>query len=320
MAERDVIELKVIPLTSLVVGTVTGFDVYLKARDDRRPVLFRGKDIPFTEEVRERLVDSKVSELFIDSSDEKAYARYVEEHLGDIVRDEKLPAEEKSGLIYMSVQNLLSEVMTSERSGEVIKRSKAAVESSVDFMLNEPNALRCLMEVASFDYYTYTHSVNVFVFSLSLAQRVGCGNREDLRSYGDGLLLHDIGKSRIDPAIVNCRGKLSPEQWAEMKKHTVYGHEILSEHGDMSEVALDVTLHHHEKLDGTGYPNGLRGEEIAVPVRICTISDIFDALTTRRSYKEALPSFPALKLMKDEMMENVDPELFKVFVNMIGNP
>jgi HD-GYP domain-containing protein (c-di-GMP phosphodiesterase class II) len=94
----------------------------------------------------------------------------------------------------------------------------------------------------------------------------------------------------------------------------------MAEHGGLADVALDVTRHHHEKLSGSGYPDGLAGGEILPPVRICTIADIFDALTTRRSYKDAMGSFPALKLMRDELLDEIDRDLFQIFVEMMANP
>jgi HD-GYP domain-containing protein (c-di-GMP phosphodiesterase class II) len=133
-------------------------------------------------------------------------------------------------------------------------------------------------------------------------------------------LLHDVGKCQIDTSIVNCPGKLSPEQWQEMKRHPVYGHTILQKNPDMDSIALDVTRHHHEKLTGDGYPDGLTSKEISAQVRICTIADIFDALTTRRVYKEAIISFEALKLMRLEMAQSLDFGFLKCFIEMLAAP
>jgi len=307
-------------LSGLRVDTVTDFALYLRTRPGEVPVLFRERNLPFTEEVRQRLLDSKVDRLFIRSGQEDAYALYIERNLDYILKSPDVPTDEKAGMLYFSVQRLMAQVMTDARSGPLIQRSKHVVESTVDFMLTEKAAFEHLLEVVSYDYYTYTHSVNVFVFSLALAQRTWINEPARLRAFGDGVLLHDVGKSRIDPSIVNCRGKLTPEQWEIMKHHPVYGYEILTANRTIGPVGLDVVRHHHEKLRGAGYPDGLKGDQISRAVRICTIADVFDALTTRRTYKSALHSFPALKLMQDEMAKDLDPDLFRAFVELMGNP
>ena len=105
-----------------------------------------------------------------------------------------------------------------------------------------------------------------------------------------------------------------------MRLHPVTGYDILKEHGLFSDLVLDVTRHHHEKLRGGGYPDKLTANQIDPLVRASTIADIFDALTTRRSYKGALTSYQALKIMRDKMAADLDPDLFRTFVELMGNP
>jgi len=102
--------------------------------------------------------------------------------------------------------------------------------------------------------------------------------------------------------------------------HPAYGHKILVEQGVDDQMVLDVVRHHHEKRNGVGYPDGLRGDGISFFTAVTTIADIFDALTTRRSYKDAMSSFDALRLMKEKMADELAPDLFKQFIVMIGSP
>jgi HD-GYP domain-containing protein (c-di-GMP phosphodiesterase class II) len=309
-----------IQVASLRVDTVTDFELYVQSRPGETPVLYRSNDLPFTEDVRQRLAASGIEYLYVHSDEEASYLRYMESNLGAILSDSQIRTEVKSTILYGSAQNLVKEVMQAPRSGEMIQRSQELVESTVNYLFSEKDAFENLLKVTSFDYYTYTHSVNVFVFSVSLAQRVGIKDLPSLREFGDGALLHDIGKSMLDPAIVNCRGKLSEDQWALMKLHPVYGYDILKGNGRLSDRALDIVRHHHEKIRGGGYPDNLSGQEISPWARICTVCDIFDALTTQRSYKPAMGSFPALRLMKDEMAADLDPDIFRTFVDMMGRP
>ena len=214
----------------------------------------------------------------------------------------------------------MREMFADPRAGDTVARSKAYVQLTYEFLSHEKTAFAQLLRITSYDYYTYTHSINVFVFSITLAQRSGTFTPEEVRDFGTGALLHDIGKSMIDPSIVNCKGKLTDEQWEEMKRHPELGCRILDGHGGIKPAAMEVVRYHHEKVNGTGYPERRKASDLPPFVRICTIADIFDALTTKRSYKGAVQTFEALRIMKEEMSDQLDPEFFMSFVRMMGNP
>ena len=305
-----------IHLSSLLVDTITDFDLYLDV-PGKPPVLYRRARVPFTRETRERLVKAQTDRLFVIKDQSEAYSRYVETNLGPILADEHIPLDERAGMLYDSSRFVMRQVMSDPRAGNMLARAGNLVDHTADFLLRQSDALQSLMRLTSYDYYTYTHSVDVFLFCLALAQRLGY-DEMSVREFGHGALLHDIGKSRIAPDIVNCRGKLNNEQWREMRKHPEYGHGILIEMGVTSQIVLDVTRHHHEKLSGRGYPDRLKGDQISLWVRISTVCDIFDALTTRRSYKAAMNSFPSLKLMREEMAGEIDMDIFRAFITMLG--
>ena len=315
MADENLIS---VPLTGLRAGKVTGFDIYLQTRSGQTPVLFRNKTLPLTDGVLDQLAELKHERLFIPESDGPAYRRYLEDNLPGFLADDSIAVEAKCGMVYECAKNLMSDVMEEPRAKGVIARCRSLVESTVDFIGSEDTSFRHLLRVVSYDYYTYTHSVNVFVFSTALALHAGFDDDATLRSFGEGALLHDVGKSEIDASILNCAGRLSEEQWAIMKQHPDFGCRILGSQNDMGDLALDVVRHHHEKLSGAGYPDGLKNGDISPLVRIATIADIFDALTTRRSYKAALQSFPALALMKNEMADELDSDLFRMMVQLMS--
>ena len=305
-------------ITSLVVDAVTDFDLYTRPNEDAPPVLYREKNLPFTTADRRRLQDSGVVDLFITEADETNFRHYIESNLGDILRDKAKDSKEKASLAYYCSRGVVADLFDDPRSGESIRRSQELVQNMAEFMLQDESSLSNLMRLMSFDYDTYTHSVNVFVFCLSLAQHCGINNIEALRELGEGALLHDIGKCRLDPALVVYDGVYSKEQYEQMKLHTVYGYELLEEQGCFSPITLSIVRSHHEKVNGTGYPDGLKGDQINPFVRICAIAEIFDALTTQRPYKKASKSFDALEVMKDGIQEEIDPDYFKAFVKMLG--
>jgi HD-GYP domain-containing protein (c-di-GMP phosphodiesterase class II) len=310
-----------IPLQSLRVNTTTNFDMYMKRKGpagEDRYVLYRKRSIPFTEETRTTLAEHGTEDLYIDTSDRKEYQIYLEKNLDAVIADETIPIEKKSEIAYTCATGLVEEVLENPRSGEHIQRSKGVITNMIDYMLSESNAFFSLMATTSFDYYTYTHSVNVAVFGIALANRVGRFSTGEINTMGAGLILHDVGKGLIDKNILNKPGKLDDREWAIMKEHPITGAEMLKESGKVGKDELVVVVNHHEKLDGSGYPHGLKGDAIHPYARIAALADIFDALTTKRAYKDAVRSFPALKIMRDEMASKLDPELFQEFVQLMA--
>ena len=307
-----------IRVASLRVDTTVHFDLYIKPNPLKPPVLYRESNLPFTEQTRERLSESAVEELFVPSDQSAACRDYVESNLNAILSDPKITVGERSQVLHDSAAGLVKDVFQEPRSGEVLQRSRALVESAVSFVFTQEAAVESLLKVTAVDYYTYTHCVNVFVFSIAFARRLGLEGVQ-MMEFANGALLHDIGKCLIPTAMLISPRKLTTEEWEQMKHHPVHGYNLLRSHGLKDGIILDVTRHHHEKLTGKGYPDNLPADEISMFARMSTISDIFDALTTHRSYKEALPSFDALQLMKGEMANDLDRNLFETFVQMMGS-
>lgn len=309
-----------IPLASLVADSIADFDIYVRLQGAEYPVLFRAKTLPITTEVLHRLADNRHESILIPTSQGKEYALYLEQHLEAVLTDETVPVVERSQVLYSTAHTMVENIIANPESTEMMKSSKDLVASTAGFLLREKSAFEHLVGLVSYDYYTYTHSVNVFVYSFSLAHRVGLADQKTLIEFGEGTLLHDIGKSAIDPKILRAKGKLTDDQWNAMRKHPVTGFDMLKEHGLFGDLALEVTRHHHEKLRGGGYPDNVTANRLDPLVRVSTIADVFDALTTRRSYKGAMSSYRALKLMNDEMGADLDTDLFKAFVELMGNP
>lgn len=307
-----------VKVSSLFSNTTPDFDLYLWPGPKKPMVLYREKNLAFTEEIRTLLRESTVSHLYVRLDQGTNYQQYVEANLNDLLHNPSLNPTDKSDILYSTSVGLVKDLIADPRSGDIIKRCEKLVDNAVAFMFSTSSAFASLLKVTSFDYYTYTHCVNVFVFSVALAKHMGFPESSVLQ-IGTGALLHDVGKADIDPAILNCRGKLDSAQWVQMKLHPTYGHSILKEQGVRDHITLSITRYHHEKLDGSGYPEGLRDADLPAFIRLCTIVDIFDALTTRRSYKDALQSFNALKLMQSEMPSSIDRAIFRKFVELLGS-
>jgi HD-GYP domain-containing protein (c-di-GMP phosphodiesterase class II) len=165
------------------------------------------------------------------------------------------------------------------------------------------------------DAYTSGHSVRVAYFATLLGRAVGVGGR-DLRMLEWSALLHDVGKIGIRDNVLKKKGKLSAEEFDHIKEHPVRSHKVVQEVPQLAD-ALDGVLHHHERYNGTGYPSGLAGEGIPLQARIVQIADVFDALTSTRSYRPAFDWRRALDILAQEAGKAIDPHLQGIFDRLI---
>jgi len=302
-------------LETLRIDTVLDFDLYIQLSNE--PVLYRSKNLPFTEKTKEKLLESKVTRLYIKPDQKGNYQRYIEQNLNLIIEDEKVPEPKKAGILYETSKGLVKEVLANPILGENIRRSKDLVANTVDYVLRGREAFLNLLKITSFDYYTYTHSVNVCTFTIALAQKIGINDHTRLNQLGVGSLLHDIGKVKIPERIIRKRSALSAAEFAIMKKHPAFGNDILRESNLLVEDSYIPVMQHHERVNGTGYPKGLKKNEIHDYGKLIAIADVFDALTTRRVYQAAMDTYPALKLMY-ETRGHFDERYLREFTILLG--
>ncbi len=189
----------------------------------------------------------------------------------------------------------LFEGLAAERSVDLAKVNSIASDVQ-DMMEKEPLALIGATRIKSKDQVTFQHSIAVSALMMHLAAHLGYSNGK-VRLMGVAGLLHDIGKTRIPDEVLNKSGKLSQEELQIIRDHPKLGYEILKDDPHVPDVVKDICLHHHEKLDGTGYPDGLSGSEISEYVRLSTICDVYDAVTSHRPYKKRWTHRDAVEFM-----------------------
>jgi len=308
----------VIPLTSLRVDSVTDFDIYFRPRPDQPYVLYAERNVRFTEDARQRLVDNNVQSVFIRADQLAAYRRYIESNLATLMADPAVEMVQKSEFLYASASGVVEALLDDEPTPEGVQRTKDVARETVGFLLNDPQVFGCLLRAISSVYHIYTHSVNVVTYSVALGEFAGFHDPATLREMAIGALLHDIGKCRLDSAILDKPNPLTEGEWQLMREHPKVGYDLLSDTGVVGEIALDIVLHHHENMRGSGYPDGLDPDQLSPFVRIVTIADCFDALTTDRPFQRAMTSFDALSLMKRQIAIELDRDCFRDFVSLMG--
>ncbi len=304
-----------IQLDSIRIDSVLNFDLYLNI--NRNLVLYRSADLPFTDRTRQKLLENSVDKVYITSESKHKYQLYIEKNLNKIIHDPLIPELKKAGILYETSTNLVKDVLNKPTYGENIKRSKELVGNTVNYILKGQQAFHSLMKISSFDYYTYTHSVNVCTFAIALAQQMGFHDTDFLFELGVGALLHDVGKSKISHRILNKKSALNSIEFEIMKKHPKWGDDLMRETDEIPEEALYPILQHHERGDRSGYPNGIGLNEMHIFSKIVAIADSFDAMTTERVYQRALDTFPALKVMLS-IKGAYDEDAMKAFVTLMG--
>nr|WP_315188205.1 HD-GYP domain-containing protein [uncultured Albidiferax sp.] len=186
-----------------------------------------------------------------------------------------------------------------------------------DSVIRNPGAMISLARLKSADDYTYMHSVAVCALMISLSRQLKL-DEEQTRSMGLAGLLHDLGKAMMPMEVLNKPGKLTDAEFHIIKSHPVQGHSMLAERQIVSDVVLDVVLHHHEKLDGSGYPNRLKGDGISLYAKMGAICDVYDAITSNRPYKKGWDPAESLKKMAEWTNGHLDPQIFQAFVKSLG--
>ena len=307
-------------LCTLQVGDILRFELYLRQESVSavKYILYKGRQTPFSEEKRNFLIGNGISTLYIRQSDGEVYWKYVSENIDELMTAPEITVDEKSKIIYDASSAVVKRLFAEPSSRLHIERSLQLVESTVKFLTSDQWNFHNLLRIFSYDYTLYTHSVNVCAMGVALARAIGITDHEELSSIGHGMLLHDIGKSQIPLTIINKQGMLSSDEMAEIRRHPLHGVELIKLNPRVLTQSREIILHHHEKLNGSGYPHGLRGTEIPLSTRIATLVDIFDALTTRRPYRKALRAYSALRIMRDEMSQELDFSLFRALITALA--
>ena len=195
--------------------------------------------------------------------------------------------------------------------------ARQLVDEIADSVARNPGALISLARLKTVDSYTYMHSVAACAMMVALAKQLGM-SEVDVRRAGLAGLMHDLGKALMPMEVLNKPGKLTDAEFKLIKRHPVEGHKLLLTGDKVDEVVLDVCLHHHEKMDGSGYPQGLICDTISTFAKMGAVCDVYDAITSNRPYKVGWDPAESLRKMAEWANGHFDPVVFQAFVKTMG--
>lgn len=254
-----------------------------------------------------------------EASREPETAEAMPPDLMEALHDNGVAPDCRAAAVNACSKMVMKRLMENTPDEETISAAKNGFYEVIDCILDEDHLNHYLLSIRDYDTYTYSHSVNVGVLSLLVARKFfGHSDRHDLRELGIGFFLHDLGKIRINPDVIMKDGLLTDEEMTEMRRHPLYGFDILKETNQLTTESKLIVLEHHEREDGRGYPYGLYGNEIHEYARICALVDMYDALTSDRPYRQRLLPFQALNLIRRKLADRTQKALFETLVLVLG--
>lgn len=226
---------------------------------------------------------------------------------------------ERAAKICLQSKQAVISMFQEARMGKSVDTGSARqmVEEITDSVARNPGALISLARLKTVDDYTYMHSVAVCAMMVSLARQLGL-DEEQIRVAGMAGLMHDLGKALMPMDVLNKPGKLTEAEFGIIKTHPVEGHRMLLTGRDVHPMVLDVCLHHHEKTDGSGYPKGLKEDEISLFAKMGAVCDVYDAITSNRPYKLGWDPAESLRKMAEWAKGHFDAKVFQAFVKSLG--
>lgn len=270
-----------------------------------------GEHVELTSAIIKRLQQLGVSRVFIEDS------------RSEDVEIQELLSEETRSEALRTVRSNFQEFMNEAKTGRLRanpnlgKDFRRVLDMILDELQSHDQAMIMLHSMQIADHYLFQHSLNVCLYALMLGSSLGY-TREELSTLGLGALLHDVGKTLIPEQILMKPGRLTEEEMAIMRKHTEDGFRIMKEIPNVSLISAHCALQHHERLDGSGYPRGIKGDELHDFAKLLGIVDTFDAMTTHRVYKKAALPHEAVEVLYAGAGKLYDFDMINVFRDRIA--
>ncbi len=295
--------MRLISIERLEVGDVLGKPVY----DDKCQLLL-AKDVSLTSNYIERLKKANIQCIYIDD----ALSEGLE--AANVIPDE---LKIKSIATVKTAFKDLSDRKGSSYNIKSIESIKQIVDEMMHIIYENPSTLYCMTELMGTDMYTYNHSAEVAALSMLVAKSMKM-NDTFIQKIGVGDILHDVGKMGVPAEILNKVDPLDEVESKLMKDHPQMGYDLLKDNDYISPISRQIVLLHHEKLNGSGYPFMMSGEQIPIHVRIVTLCDIFNAISSNRAYKRRMNADEALELIRAEAIYELDRDIYYHLLKVVN--
>jgi len=296
---------------------VLDMDLWLRHEGQPAPALYRAAGLEVTLGELQRLKDQRIQYLHIPAHQHAIYRRVLTKRLDGIFSDPDKAEAERARIIRDNCSKMIEDVLLLPGQTEPIETISEISRTFQTWVAKDEKQFGYLLAMSSHDFYTSTHMVNVGVGCGLLVRALRPTDESLFTIAVQGGLLHDVGKRNISAELLNKSGKLDPDEWEVLRRHPVVGFEELSAHASMPPAVLEMTRDHHERLDGKGYPNGIFADQIGFLARVCSVVDVFDALTATRPYRGPTHPRDALKMMTDGVGTQFDRGIFEIWKELV---
>ncbi|KUO78358.1 MAG: phosphohydrolase [Desulfosporosinus sp. BRH_c37] len=218
---------------------------------------------------------------------------------------------------YKTIENVCKYIESGNETSIKVSSIQETIQEMLNDLLSSDDILGNLTEIQGYDDYTFHHCINTTIIGLVLGIASGYSENK-LLELGMGVLMHDIGKIKVPESILNKKTPLLAEEFGEIKHHTTYGFDILRKNNDLSLLSAHIAFQHHERWDGSGYPRGLKGSELHEYGRLAAIADVYEALTSKRVYRNAIEPNEAYEYIISQGNKHFDPQVLEIFKRHIA--
>ncbi|HYE60926.1 MAG TPA: HD domain-containing phosphohydrolase [Phycisphaerales bacterium] len=316
-----------VSLEHLPVESLRGMDTYIRIRPETLNLgsgpaiegyrLYCSGDIRFTEFHRQRLIEHGLRFIYLRIADQSRFRKQVAEKLDQVAASGAAP--EAATIIYETSIELMNELLADPETLANSPKLEQLSRGVTTFALKNPAAFEHLFAASHHDFYTATHMVNVATWMVPLAVELGITDQDELNLICRAGLVHDMGKIGVPEEVLNKSGRLTDDEWQIIRAHPQAGYEYLKKFDGLDEKILRVTLEHHERMDGTGYPHALTAEKIHLYSRICAVVDSFDAMTAFRPFKKhTMGVGEAMAIMEKEAGTKYDAEVMAAWSRLVA--
>jgi HD-GYP domain-containing protein (c-di-GMP phosphodiesterase class II) len=289
-------------------------DLYIKK--GKKLIFYRRKELPISIERISAWKAMGVKKVYVKIPSMDIYAEYLRPKLREVMESTEYPIEKKAKVLYRVAESILERAFR-RWDKFAIENMWNFVKDTVRFLGEKPGLYKCLIELMDHDFSSYLHSNNTFFLATSFSLHKKMPLTEvELLAFSS--IFHDIGKGRIPQSILQKPGPLDPYEWSEIKRHPLLSVKMLKERGFEDDSVLEIILEHHESPDGSGYPRGLKGEEVHPLSHILRVCDVFEALCGLRPYRPPYKPREAVRVMKEEMKGKLDERTFLEFLGFLG--
>ncbi len=298
----------------LIPRSLVNFNIFI-ARNDRL-LLYKPANDYITEDQIERMYNMGAKYLYVEEEEKSDLLDYYENNVDTLMKSTVIETNKKLKILRSVSDHIMERSFKKPEVKEQFSRWRKSITDNFNFIMDNQEIFSRMIVIAEKDSYTYSHSVNVCLLMMGFAIDNGIQDDNMIKEIGLGGLLHDLGKALVPETIIKKPGPLSVSEWELIQKHPEDGSKLFLNHNLASEQTLHIIHQHHESVIGNGYPGHLRGNQIDYWARVAKVVDVYDAITSNRSYKSATQPYLALREMI--AMDSFDRKILTAFINYLN--